>query len=216
MFNQLCWSKHLLLSASRDRLEKEMEHISNTDTWNDERLKIMNASNPKYILRNYIAQKAIEAAENDDFLEVNSFFSHLCYFILFLPTHLIAGILGDVSVDKTGATIKLKNLWHPSPASRKIILDLPQKPTNQILVRCAGMGWGLQIQRTLLRTFPYCCLVSFPFSTGEKSLETPRKAIWRFRMLPRAIWGEGGGRKCDGSCFCCCYLQLRNTRKNSI
>lgn len=86
-------------SAFRVRLEKEMEHISNTDTWYDERLKIMNASNPKYILRNYIAQKAIEAAENGDFLEVNSF-SHI-YILFSFPTHLIAGILGDVSVVKT-------------------------------------------------------------------------------------------------------------------
>lgn len=55
----------------RSRLEKEMEHISSIDTWSAERVKIMNSNNPKYILRNYIAQNAIEAAENGDFLEVN-------------------------------------------------------------------------------------------------------------------------------------------------
>uniref|UniRef100_A0A8C6VL69 Selenoprotein O n=1 Tax=Naja naja TaxID=35670 RepID=A0A8C6VL69_NAJNA len=66
--NKKTWENWL--QNYRVRLEKEMEHISNIDTWNDERLKIMNASNPKYILRNYIAQRAIEAAENGDFLEV--------------------------------------------------------------------------------------------------------------------------------------------------
>uniref|UniRef100_A0A670YIC5 Selenoprotein O n=2 Tax=Pseudonaja textilis TaxID=8673 RepID=A0A670YIC5_PSETE len=66
--NKKTWTNWL--QKYRLRLEKEMEHISYTDTWNEERLKIMKASNPKYILRNYIAQRAIEAAENGDFLEV--------------------------------------------------------------------------------------------------------------------------------------------------
>uniref|UniRef100_A0A8C5RQN2 Selenoprotein O n=1 Tax=Laticauda laticaudata TaxID=8630 RepID=A0A8C5RQN2_LATLA len=88
--NKKTWTNWL--QNYRVRLEKEMEYISNTDTWNDERLKIMNASNPKYILRNYIAQKAIEAAENGDFLEVSSF-SHI-YRLFSLPAHLTAGILG--------------------------------------------------------------------------------------------------------------------------
>ncbi len=32
----------------------------------------MNENNPKYILRNYLAKKAIESAENGDFSEVNN------------------------------------------------------------------------------------------------------------------------------------------------
>lgn len=56
----------------RGRLEKEIEHISSVDTWSAERVKTMNSNNPKYILRNYMAQNAIEAAENGDFMEVNS------------------------------------------------------------------------------------------------------------------------------------------------
>uniref|UniRef100_A0A8D2LM65 Selenoprotein O n=2 Tax=Varanus komodoensis TaxID=61221 RepID=A0A8D2LM65_VARKO len=58
------------LQNYRIRLEKEMEHVSNANTWNAERVKIMNSNNPKYILRNYIAQNAIEAAENGDFSEI--------------------------------------------------------------------------------------------------------------------------------------------------
>lgn len=54
----------------RVRLHKEVENISNVDAWNTERVKVMNSNNPKYILRNYIAQNAIEAAENGDFSEV--------------------------------------------------------------------------------------------------------------------------------------------------
>lgn len=40
----------------------------------DERLKVMDSTNPRVVLRNYIAQNAIEAAENGDFSEVDCFF----------------------------------------------------------------------------------------------------------------------------------------------
>lgn len=54
----------------RVRLQKEIESISDADAWNSDRVKVMNSNNPKYILRNYIAQNAIEAAEKGDFSEV--------------------------------------------------------------------------------------------------------------------------------------------------
>ena len=37
---------------------------------NMERIKTMDSTNPRFILRNYIAQNAIEAAEKGDFSEV--------------------------------------------------------------------------------------------------------------------------------------------------
>ncbi|KAJ6666414.1 hypothetical protein lerEdw1_000688 [Lerista edwardsae] len=58
------------LENYRCRLEKEIEHVTGVDTWSAERVKTMNSNNPKYILRNYMAQNAIEAAENGDFIEV--------------------------------------------------------------------------------------------------------------------------------------------------
>uniref|UniRef100_A0A8D0G6N1 Selenoprotein O n=1 Tax=Sphenodon punctatus TaxID=8508 RepID=A0A8D0G6N1_SPHPU len=58
------------LQKYRARLEKEIGSVSDAEVWNAERVKIMNSNNPKYILRNYIAQNAIEAAENGDFTEV--------------------------------------------------------------------------------------------------------------------------------------------------
>uniref|UniRef100_A0A8C3S5N3 Selenoprotein O n=1 Tax=Chelydra serpentina TaxID=8475 RepID=A0A8C3S5N3_CHESE len=67
------------LQKYRVRLEKEIESVSNADVWNAERVKIMNSNNPKYILRNYIAQNAIEAAENGDFTEVQYYCSTLLY-----------------------------------------------------------------------------------------------------------------------------------------
>lgn len=36
----------------------------------EERVRVMNNNNPYVVLRNYIAQNAVEAAENDDFSEV--------------------------------------------------------------------------------------------------------------------------------------------------
>lgn len=65
------------LQKYRVRLEKEIESVSNADVWNAERVKIMNSNNPKYILRNYIAQNAIEAAENGDFTEVREVLKRL-------------------------------------------------------------------------------------------------------------------------------------------
>jgi len=57
----------------RVRLQKEVESVSGADAWNTDRVKVMNSNNPKYILRNYIAQNAIEAAENGDFSEVRCY-----------------------------------------------------------------------------------------------------------------------------------------------
>lgn len=36
----------------------------------EERVRVMDGANPRVVLRNYIAQNAIEAAENGDFSEV--------------------------------------------------------------------------------------------------------------------------------------------------
>ncbi|KAM7022257.1 protein adenylyltransferase SelO, mitochondrial [Passerculus sandwichensis] len=60
------------LEKYRVRLQKEIESVGSADAWNTERVKVMNSNNPKYILRNYIAQNAIEAAENGDFSEVRN------------------------------------------------------------------------------------------------------------------------------------------------
>lgn len=38
----------------------------------EERVRVMDGTNPRVILRNYIAQNAIEAAENGDFSEVRT------------------------------------------------------------------------------------------------------------------------------------------------
>uniref|UniRef100_A0A8C4N1K6 Selenoprotein O n=1 Tax=Eptatretus burgeri TaxID=7764 RepID=A0A8C4N1K6_EPTBU len=58
------------LQAYRERLKKDFE-VSGVplEEWNASRTKIMNSANPKYILRNYIAQRAIDAAEKGNFTE---------------------------------------------------------------------------------------------------------------------------------------------------
>jgi len=55
------------LKDYKQRLESEYGPSGN----DEERQKRMKASNPRYILRNWIAQRAIEAADKGDFSEVN-------------------------------------------------------------------------------------------------------------------------------------------------
>ncbi|OCT89072.1 hypothetical protein XELAEV_18017693mg [Xenopus laevis] len=52
------------------RLEKERGNAEDRKGFHDERVKTMDSNNPAYILRNYIAQNAIDAAENGEFTEV--------------------------------------------------------------------------------------------------------------------------------------------------
>ncbi|KAM4037787.1 protein adenylyltransferase SelO, mitochondrial [Anomaloglossus baeobatrachus] len=52
------------------RLEKDQENAGVGEAFFAQREKIMNSNNPIHILRNYIAQNAIDAAEKGDFTEV--------------------------------------------------------------------------------------------------------------------------------------------------
>lgn len=54
----------------RKRLARELEAQSDVQAVQEERVRVMDSSNPRVVLRNYIAQNAIEAAENGDFSEV--------------------------------------------------------------------------------------------------------------------------------------------------
>ncbi|OAN18034.1 hypothetical protein A3K86_03700 [Photobacterium jeanii] len=65
----LCSNNHELLSqwlqSYQDRVEAELIQTSDA-----QRLKAMQATNPKFILRNYLAQQAIAAAEQGDFEKI--------------------------------------------------------------------------------------------------------------------------------------------------
>lgn len=61
----VCW-----LTLYRDRLKRECEGVSDVQAAHEERVRVMDSTNPRVVLRNYIAQNAIEAAENGDFSEV--------------------------------------------------------------------------------------------------------------------------------------------------
>lgn len=53
-----------------DRYDERIKHIDKT-----ERKKQMLAANPKYVLKNYMLQEAIDAAENGDFSVVENLFT---------------------------------------------------------------------------------------------------------------------------------------------
>ncbi len=58
------------LDSYSTRLAKEVTEGVSLDDLNQERTKVMNDNNPKFVLRNYIAQNAISAAEKGDYTEV--------------------------------------------------------------------------------------------------------------------------------------------------
>nr|XP_033470410.1 selenoprotein O2 isoform X2 [Epinephelus lanceolatus] len=62
----ICW-----VSRYRRRLARECDGTSDLSLIKKERLSVMNNTNPQVVLRNYIAQNAIQAAEKGDFSEVN-------------------------------------------------------------------------------------------------------------------------------------------------
>ena len=60
---------HEPMNAWLDRYDERIKHLDTT-----ERKKQMLASNPKYVLKNYMLQEAIDAAENGDFSVVEDLF----------------------------------------------------------------------------------------------------------------------------------------------
>lgn len=58
------------ITQYRKRLAYELEGQSDVQAVQEERVRVMDNTNPRVVLRNYIAQNAIEAAENGDFSEV--------------------------------------------------------------------------------------------------------------------------------------------------
>ena len=63
------WKEWLINYGERILLDcKEEKEII---VFNEKRVKLLNENNPKFVLRNYIAEKAIKAAKNGDYEELN-------------------------------------------------------------------------------------------------------------------------------------------------
>jgi len=69
------------LKKYRERLQREVSGSSDEEIkeLNERRVQTMNRNNPKFVLRNYIAQNAIEKAENGDFSETERLLTRALY-----------------------------------------------------------------------------------------------------------------------------------------
>uniref|UniRef100_G3PJI5 Selenoprotein O n=1 Tax=Gasterosteus aculeatus aculeatus TaxID=481459 RepID=G3PJI5_GASAC len=68
---EMCHCSTVLCSLGhRKRLSRELEGQSDVQAVQEERVRVMDSTNPRVVLRNYIAQNAIEAAEKGDFSKV--------------------------------------------------------------------------------------------------------------------------------------------------
>jgi len=67
------------LKKYRVRLQREFSDVSEgqREETNQKRIKVMNQNNPRFILRNYLAQKAVEQAENGNFTEAERLLSRV-------------------------------------------------------------------------------------------------------------------------------------------
>lgn len=80
----------LCYRGRRKRLALELEGQSDAQAVQEERVRVMDGTNPRVILRNYIAQNAIEAAEKGDFSEVSIGF--VGFFLDFFPSFMFPSL----------------------------------------------------------------------------------------------------------------------------
>ncbi|XP_005102618.1 protein adenylyltransferase SelO, mitochondrial [Aplysia californica] len=66
--NRSKWNEWL--DKYSERLKKEEEGVEDRETLGKDRVNVMNSTNPRFILRNYIAQNAIAEAEKGNYSEV--------------------------------------------------------------------------------------------------------------------------------------------------
>ncbi|CAF1525931.1 unnamed protein product, partial [Didymodactylos carnosus] len=71
------WEKWLDLYLIRLEKEIDSNDTNDIDRLNKQRLKIMRENNPRIVLRNYLAQRAIESAEKGDYSEVRNLLEEL-------------------------------------------------------------------------------------------------------------------------------------------
>ncbi|XP_061826085.1 selenoprotein O1 isoform X2 [Nerophis lumbriciformis] len=87
------------ITRYRKRLAQELEGQSDVQAVQEERVRVMDSTNPRVVLRNYIAQNAIEAAENGDFSEVQRVLK-----VLEKPFSSQPGLEAPAWVGQSGAT----------------------------------------------------------------------------------------------------------------
>ena len=75
--DQMLMIKTLREQTALEELDSQLERLKAESLSDQERSQKMNSVNPKYVLRNYMAQLAIDAADKEDYSLVNEFYTLL-------------------------------------------------------------------------------------------------------------------------------------------
>lgn len=116
----------------RERLDQESDE-QNFDQVNQERVKVMNANNPRFVLRNYIAQNAVEAAENGDFSKVQNLLNRLQ-----TPYSDFDDFSGGPATSDFMSHGTCQSLFHTTSNGNEVYLEKPPDDAVNMRLTCSS------------------------------------------------------------------------------
>ncbi|XP_015774939.1 PREDICTED: selenoprotein O-like [Acropora digitifera] len=121
-----------LLSYRRERLDQECDE-QNFDQVNQERVKVMKANNPRFVLRNYIARNAVEAAENGDFSKVQNLLNRLQ-----TPYSDFDDFSGGPATSDFMSHGTCQSLFHTTSNGNEVYLEKPPDDAVNMRLTCSS------------------------------------------------------------------------------
>lgn len=116
----------------RERLNQEADE-QNFDQVNQERVKVMNANNPRFVLRNYIAQNVVEAAENGDFSKVQNLLNRLQ-----TPYSDFDDFSGGPATSDFMSHGTCQSLFHATSNGNEVYLEKPPDDAVNMRLTCSS------------------------------------------------------------------------------